>query len=153
VQAAEAKCRQLEYELARRRIDLMRIQSAIQANRRVESEKHASDRRAVEAKLQAAQAARAKQRDLALQSLAALTVELFGSGLDREPARAELLDLFQRANVAEIKDERVFVVMARGLAESYYLDKIMYPHSVHKPSAFADWAQQYLKAGAPRKLG
>ena len=87
VQAAEAKCRQLEYELVRRRVDLMRIQSAIQANRRVESEKHASDRRAVEAKLQAAQAARAKQRDLALQSLAALTVELFGSGLDREPVR------------------------------------------------------------------
>ena len=103
--------------------------------------------------MQAAQAARAKQRELALQSLAALTVELFGSSLDQGPARAELLDLFQRAKIAEIEDERVFVVMARGLAESYYLDKIMYPQSVHKPSAFADWAQQYLKAGAPRKLG
>ena len=54
VQAAEARCRQLEHELADRRANLVRMQSAIQTNRRVDSVKRESDRRAAEAKLQAA---------------------------------------------------------------------------------------------------
>lgn len=153
LRASEARCRQLEHELTVRRADLMRMQSVIQANRRVENAKRDNDRRAVEAKLKVALAARVEKRELALQSLAVLTAGILGSGSDQETSRAELLALLQRSKVAEIEDEGVFVVRARGLAESYYLDKIMYPYTVHKPRAFAEWGQQYLKAEAPRTLG
>lgn len=147
VQAAEARCRKLEHELTDRRANLLGMQSAIQTNRRVDSAKRESDRLEAEAKLRTAIAARVKKRELALQSLAALTAELLGSGLEQEASRVELLDLLHRSKIAEIEDQGVFVVMARGLAESYYLDKILYPHLVRKPRAFIEWGQPRIAAG------
>ncbi len=146
MQLRDAKCRQTEQELATARADLARLRLAFEsehnaANAKIEAALHAKNDQ-----LQAEIDARVKMRGPSLETLATLTANLFSSPAEREAAHTELLDLLTRSHVADVQDDDIFVVRARGLAESYYLDKIKYPYLVQERKAFDSWGRQYLKS-------
>ena len=98
--------------------------------------------------MQAEIAARVKKRQPSLEALAAQTANLFISPVEQETARVELLDLLTRSRVAETKEDDIYVIRARGIAESYYLDKIKYPYLPYEKKVFDQWGQQYLQGQA-----
>ena len=106
VLAQEARNQQTQRELAARRAALVRLTLSIEAERRLEPLKPEAARPGHEDQVKAEIAARVKQREPALGALAKLTADLFVSPLQREAALAELLDLLQRAKVAEYPGRR-----------------------------------------------
>src|SRR5262249_54208911 len=88
--------------------------------------------------------ARVKARQPALDALATTAANLFFSPDDRGLARHQLQDLFARSPVAAIPDDKAFATVARGLAESYYLNSINYPYLDYERDAFQEWTRQYL---------
>ena len=90
-------------------------------------------------------AARVKQREPALEALAKLTADLFVSPLQREAARAELLDLLQRAKVADDPGRRRLCRAGPRTRRVGIIDKIKYPYLAVERQAFDSWGQQYLR--------
>lgn len=145
MQLREAKHRQTEQEHAAAKAELARLRLALEAERKAANAKVETAQQVRKDQIQAGIDARVKKRQPSLEALATLTASLFTSPAERDAARTELLDLLSRSHVAEIQDDDIFVVRARGLAESYYLDKIKYPYLAHERKVFDSWGQQYLK--------
>ena len=104
--------------------------------------------RVEQAKRQEEEEARVKARQPALDQLATVTANLFDALDERATVRGQLLDLLKRAAVAKIKDDDVFVLRARGIAESYYLNRIKFPYLDIEKRAFDSWAGQNEKQQA-----
>ncbi len=147
IEVREARNRHTEQELAAKRTSLLALERQIESQERAGPElaKELASQRAEQAKQQEAEEARVKARRPALDQLAATTAGLFDSPNERAVVRGQLLDLFKCAEVAKIKDDDLFVLQARGLAESYYLNRIKFPYLDIEKSAFDSWAEQNLK--------
>ncbi len=150
--------RQASRDLAAQRTQLLSLKEQIESQQRAGPElaRELSKLRAEQEKSRAELAARVKARQPALEALAGITAGLFDRPDERVIVRDQLLDLFKRSEVAQIKDDGVFVVRARGLAESYYLSRIKYPYLDLEKQAFDSWVRtipQGRKNARERSLG